>query len=249
MGLFLWFDQAAHILRQRRFQCQNFFCDGMYQRQRTGVQCRTGNEVRILGTVEPVSGEGVPNGCHMNAKLVGSSGFRNQFHQRESILCGQNLVMGNGRGTIRPDTAADGGGFISSNGGVYSAASGGGTPHADCPVFPVESLTVQGSAQEIVDLYSVKMEKQAKVLGKELKKEAPARYQKDGTLAVLLKEKTGVLANLYGEGSAEVSNYILYSSGNSSQSPTPFVDDLYEAYTAATNILMDDYQDALSEVQ
>ena len=85
-----------------------------------------------------------------------------------------------------------------------------------------------GSAQEIVDLYSAKMEKQAKVL---------------------LKEKTGVLANLYGEGSAEVSNYILYSSGNSSQSPTPFVDDLYEAYTAATNILMDDYQDALSEVQ
>ena len=104
-------------------------------------------------------------------------------------------------------------------------------------------------SEEIVDLYSVKMEKQAKVLGKELKKEAPARYQKDGTLAVLLKEKTGVLANLYGEGSAEVSNYILYSSGNSSQSPTPFVDDLYEAYTAATNILMDDYQDALSEVQ
>ena len=111
------------------------------------------------------------------------------------------------------------------------------------------SKSEYGSAQEIVDLYSAKMEKQAKVLGKELKKEAPARYQKDGTLAVLLKEKTGVLANLYGEGSAEVSNYILYSSGNSSQSPTPFVDDLYEAYTAATNILMDDYQDALSEVQ
>jgi hypothetical protein len=106
-----------------------------------------------------------------------------------------------------------------------------------------------GSAQEIVDVYSAKMEKQAKVLGKELKKEAPARYAKDGTLAVLLKEKTGVLADLYGKGSAEVSNYILYSSGNSSQSPTPFVDDLYEAYTKATNILMDDYQDALSELQ
>ena len=105
-----------------------------------------------------------------------------------------------------------------------------------------------GSAQEIVDLYSAKMEKQAKVLGKELKKEAPARYQQDGTLAKLLKEKTTVLADLYGKGSAEVSNYILYSSGNSSQSPTPFVDDLYDAYTDATNILMDDYQDALSEV-
>ena len=105
------------------------------------------------------------------------------------------------------------------------------------------------SAQEIVDVYSAKMEKQAKVLGKELKKEAPARYAKDGTLAVLLKEKTGVLADLYGKGSAEVSNYILYSSGNSSQSPTPFVDDLYEAYTKATDILMDDYQDALSELQ
>ena len=105
-----------------------------------------------------------------------------------------------------------------------------------------------GSAQEIVDLYSAKMEKQAKVLGKELKSEAPARYKQDGTLAKLLKEKTTVLANLYGEGSAEVSNYILYSSGNSSQSPTPFVDDLYEAYTKATDLLMDDYQDALSEL-
>lgn len=110
------------------------------------------------------------------------------------------------------------------------------------------SKSEYGSAQEIVDLYSAKMEKQAKVLGKELKKEAPARYQQDGTLAKLLKEKTTVLADLYGKGSAEVSNYILYSSGNSSQSPTPFVDDLYDAYTDATNILMDDYQDALSEV-
>lgn len=110
------------------------------------------------------------------------------------------------------------------------------------------SKSEYGSAQEIVDLYSAKMEKQAKVLGKELKKEAPARYQQDGTLAKLLKEKTTVLADLYGKGSAEVSNYILYSSGNSSQSPTPFADDLYDAYTDATNILMDDYQDALSEV-
>ena len=76
-----------------------------------------------------------------------------------------------------------------------------------------------GSAQEIVDLYSAKMEQQAKALGKELKKEAPARYRQDGTLAVLLKEKTG------------------------------YVDALYDAYTKATSILMDDYQEALKTVQ
>lgn len=105
-----------------------------------------------------------------------------------------------------------------------------------------------GSAQEIVDLYSAKMEKQAKVLGKELKKEAPARYQKDGTLAVLLKEKTGVLAKLYGKGSTEVSKYVLYTDG-SDESATGYVDALYDAYTAATNILMDDYQEALKTVQ
>lgn len=115
----------------------------------------------------------------------------------------------------------------------------------------VQNLTASdySSAQEIVDVYSAKMEKQAKKLGKELKAEAPARYAQDGTLAVLLKEKTGVLADLYGKGSAEVSNYILYSSGNSSQSPTPYVDDLYNAYTNATNLLMDDYQEALKAVQ
>ena len=105
-----------------------------------------------------------------------------------------------------------------------------------------------GSAQEIVDLYSAKMEKQAKVLGKELKQEASARYKQDGTLAVLLKEKTGVLADLYGEGSKEVSNFVLYS-GKEGESATTYVDALYDAYTAATDILMDDYEEALSTVQ
>lgn len=105
-----------------------------------------------------------------------------------------------------------------------------------------------GSAQEIVDLYSKKMTQQAKTLGKELKKEAPARYSRDGTLAVLLKEKTGVLAKLYGKGSTEVSKYVLYTDG-SDESATGYVDALYDAYTAATNILMDDYQEALKTVQ
>ena len=114
----------------------------------------------------------------------------------------------------------------------------------------VQNLTESdySSAQEIVDQYAAKMEKQAKKLGKELKQEAPARYKQDGTLAVLLKEKTGVLADLYGEGSKEVSTYVLYSDG-SGESATPYVDALYDAYTAATDILMDDYEEALKTVQ
>lgn len=114
----------------------------------------------------------------------------------------------------------------------------------------VQNLTESeyGSAQEIVDTYAAKMEKQAKKLGKELKQEAPARYKQDGTLAVLLKEKTGVLADLYGEGSKEVSNFVLYS-GKEGESATTYVDALYDAYTDATNLLMDDYEKALKTVQ
>ena len=114
----------------------------------------------------------------------------------------------------------------------------------------VQNLTESdySSAQEIVDTYAAKMEKQAKKLGKELKQEAPARYKQDGTLAVLLKEKTGVLADLYGEGSKEVSNFVLYS-GKEGESATTYVDALYDAYTDATNLLMDDYEKALKTVQ
>lgn len=114
----------------------------------------------------------------------------------------------------------------------------------------VQNLTESeySSAQEIVDRYAAKMEKQAKKLGRELKQEAPARYQKDGTLAILLKEKTGVLADLYGEGSKEVSNFVLYS-GKEGESATTYVDALYDAYTNATDILMDDYEEALKTVQ
>ena len=114
----------------------------------------------------------------------------------------------------------------------------------------VQNLTESdySSAQEIVDTYAAKMEKQAKKLGKELKQGAPARYKQDGTLAVLLKEKTGVLADLYGEGSKEVSNFVLYS-GKEGESATTYVDALYDAYTDATNLLMDDYEKALKTVQ
>ena len=114
----------------------------------------------------------------------------------------------------------------------------------------VQNLTESdySSAQEIVDTYAAKMEKQAKKLGKELKQEAPARYKQDGTLAVLLKEKTGVLADLYGEGSKEVSNFVLYS-GKEGESATTYVDALYDAYTDATNLLVDDYEKALKTVQ
>ena len=114
----------------------------------------------------------------------------------------------------------------------------------------VQNLTESdySSAQEIVDTYAAKMEKQAKKLGKELKQEAPARYKQDGTLAVLLKEKTGVLADLYGEGSKEVSNFVLYS-GKEGESATTYVDALYDAYTDATNLLMYDYEKALKTVQ
>lgn len=104
------------------------------------------------------------------------------------------------------------------------------------------------SAQEIVDIYSAKMTKQAKKLGKELKAEAPARYRQDGTLAKLLKDKTGVLADLYGKGSAEISTYLLYAE-NGEESASPYIDELYKAYTDATNILMDDYEAALKTVQ
>ena len=114
----------------------------------------------------------------------------------------------------------------------------------------VQNLTESdySSAQEIVDTYAAKRKKQAKKLGKELKQEAPARYKQDGTLAVLLKEKTGVLADLYGEGSKEVSNFVLYS-GKEGESATTYVDALYDAYTDATNLLMDDYEKALKTVQ
>ena len=114
----------------------------------------------------------------------------------------------------------------------------------------VQNLTESdySSAQEIVDTYAAKMEKQAKKRGNELKQEAPARYKQDGTLAGLLKEKTGVLADLYGEGSKEVSNFVLYS-GKEGESATTYVDALYDAYTDATNLLMDDYEKALKTVQ
>ena len=105
-----------------------------------------------------------------------------------------------------------------------------------------------GSAQQIVDDYAAKMKKEAKTLGKELKAEAPARYKQDGTLAKLLKDKTGVLADLYGEGCGKVSTHVLYDK-NGDGNATPYIDALYAAYTEATDLLMDDYEDALAAVQ
>ncbi len=112
----------------------------------------------------------------------------------------------------------------------------------------VESQTASNysSAQEIVDEYSAKMNKQAKKLGKEPKNEAPARYQKDGSLAILLKEKTGVLADLYGKGSGEISTFVLYNGDGNAQ---PYIDALYDAYTEATDLLMDNYEEALKTVR
>ncbi|MBO4383038.1 MAG: hypothetical protein J5847_02980 [Clostridia bacterium] len=109
-----------------------------------------------------------------------------------------------------------------------------------------QSSSKYGSAQEIVDDYAAQMKKKARTLGKELKNEAPARYKKDGSLAILLKEKTGVLADLYGKGSGEISTYVLYNGDGQAQ---PYIDALYDAYTEATDLLMDDYEEALKTVR
>lgn len=104
------------------------------------------------------------------------------------------------------------------------------------------------SYQDILDAYSAKLEKKGKTLEKELLKEAPARYKKDGTLAILLKEKTNELNEVYQEGLGKLSQYS-FTSGESEEILSDQTDTLYTAYRQAEDGIMDAYTEALGNVQ
>ena len=105
------------------------------------------------------------------------------------------------------------------------------------------------SYQEILDAYSVKMEKKGKVLAKELTREAPARYKQDGnTLTKLLKEKTQALNEVYQEGLGKLSQAMLFSE-DSQDVYQAHKDSLYGAYRRAEDGIMDAYVEALDQLQ
>lgn len=104
------------------------------------------------------------------------------------------------------------------------------------------------SYQEILDAYSVKMEKKGAALAKELTAEAPARYQQDGTLAKLLRDKTQALNEVYQEGLGKLSQAMLFSEDSEDVYQT-HKDSLYSAYRRAESTIMDAYTEALKQVQ
>ena len=70
-----------------------------------GMQGRAGKKRFILGAVEPVSDQGMADGRHMKAELVGAACLGHQAQEGEAVLGLQNFVIRVGRGALGIDAA------------------------------------------------------------------------------------------------------------------------------------------------
>ena len=139
--------QPGHVLRQRGSQGQHFSRHRVHQAQRAGVEGRAGDEGSVLRAVEPVSGQRMADGSHVQPQLVGAPGLGHQLYKTQSVPAGEHLVVRYGGGSVRPDHAPDGGVRILADGGVDGALRRVGTADADAPVLPVKSLRMELAAQ------------------------------------------------------------------------------------------------------
>lgn len=48
------------------------------------------------GAVEPVSGQGMADGGHVQPQLVGAPGLGHQLHKAQSVMAGEHLVVRHG---------------------------------------------------------------------------------------------------------------------------------------------------------
>ena len=53
--------------------------------QGVGMQRRTGNQSRVLSSIQPVSRQGTTDKGHVDTQLVGSSGFRQQLQEGQAV--------------------------------------------------------------------------------------------------------------------------------------------------------------------
>ena len=108
--------------------------------------------------------------------------------------------------------------------------------------------TEYSSYEDVYGDYSAQLAKKGKTLAKELKKEAPARYEAEGTLGKLYAEKSTELMKLYQKGANALSEYMLFS-GDDQESYNEWNTMLRADFEDAKDVLMDAYMEALSEVQ
>lgn len=145
-------EKSLHIVRHWRGDGDVFTGNGVNQGKRGGMEGRPGNQVRIFGAIEPVTGEGAADGGHMNAELMSPACFRAEPQEGERPMDFQNLIMGNGRRTVRTDHPGDGGLWIPADGRVNGSGIRRWTPHADGPVFPPEVRGMEASAEQFMDV-------------------------------------------------------------------------------------------------
>ena len=110
-----------------------------------GMQGRAGKKRFILGAVEPVSDQGMADGRHMKAELVGAACLGHQAQEGEAVLALQNFVIRVGRGALGIDAALQEGIGLATDGQVDGACGRGGGTQADAPVLPIKIAGVEQS--------------------------------------------------------------------------------------------------------
>ena len=64
----------------------------------------SGDERLVLRAVEPVTGEGMADGCHVDAQLMGASGVGDETQQSPAAAGCQHFVFRYGALSVRPLT-------------------------------------------------------------------------------------------------------------------------------------------------
>ena len=120
------------------------------QPQLVAVEGRAGDKGLILRAVEPVAGEGVAHGRHVEAELVGAAGDGPKPQQGAAMGHGQDLVLRAGGQALRVDAALEQGPRLAADGQVDGALRGLGHAVADAAILPAEVVGVEDGHAPLV---------------------------------------------------------------------------------------------------
>ena len=107
------------------------------------MQRRAGDQGPVLCTVEPVTGQRVADGGHVDPQLMRASGGRRQAQQRTALRGRQHLVVGVGGLTQGVGLPLQQRALSASYGQINVALCRGGDALAHGPVLPPEIVRVQ----------------------------------------------------------------------------------------------------------
>ena len=78
--------KLQHVIKQRSLNGEFFFCHGMYNGERDGMEHGAASALRLCSAIEPVSENGVTEMGQLQPQLVGAAGFGTGLKQAATLI-------------------------------------------------------------------------------------------------------------------------------------------------------------------